>query len=578
MDLTPEFNYSTSSQIQNKISDSLDANDILSVSLNIKASHAGKINNNFVFYTPRSMQRGSETLTVPFKKHLQNLHKGDAVGVINEASFIDYSEKYSETIKSISNRIDTASSSQELVSAVKDLIATKEYAKGSFKGLGVLQVSAELYNETLIKELATGTNKGKVSIGGNSRQVYCSVCTELFTKNHKHVKGKSYGGETCFAIYDDMVLDHIGFVPDPADDTTETTIVTPISDSLEVNDATVSIEDIKIQDNIQGKKPNMNLEDLKQQLKTDTTYLVGLVGELPQEQVDALNANLTSSQSYLRASGYLFSEEKLLPINTKENIALAKLAIAQLEDGPVKTGFETLLAVQLDKHFEKDEDTLQVLKDFAAPEKKEPEVPKEPTIVTEEGGDIKTAVSPHSLSLSEEDLKNLIVKVTEGIVEGLKPTQAESQAIADSMQLDVVVNRNKQLEADIAAIDVQNNELTNKYKDSIITQILLHKGLKADDAYAESLSKRDMDALLVLLEDVQLDATRNTVTTSTTDTKTTEAKQDTKTDATPAPVTEKVTIKDSIDNNTSTASTSLPDLQELGLSKYLAAMSKINKN
>lgn len=63
-----EFLYSYSSTINNEILDSLNPKEkIVSVSLNIKASHAGKVNGNFVFYTPRSMQNGSNTLLHPFK-------------------------------------------------------------------------------------------------------------------------------------------------------------------------------------------------------------------------------------------------------------------------------------------------------------------------------------------------------------------------------------------------------------------------------------------------------------------------------------------------------------------------------
>jgi hypothetical protein len=541
--------------------------NILSVSLNIKASHAGKINNNFVLYTPRSMKRGSETLILPFKKHLQNLHRGDAVGVINEASFMDYSDKYSDEIATISQKIDTAHNPAELVSAVKELVSHPEYNNSNYKGLGVLQVSAELYNEPLIQELATGSNKGKVSVGGNSRQVYCSVCAELFTKNHKHVKGKNYNGETCFAIYDDMVLDHIGFVPDPADDKTETVIVSPISDSMSGDDASVSIEYIKIQDNIQGKVNKMNLEELKQKLKADAGYSVSLVSDITDTQKTALVENLASTQKHQRASSFLFSDEKLLPINTKENIALAKLVVDQLEDGAVKDGYLALLKVQLEKHFAADEDTLEVLKAFGIEEaKQEPQIPTEPAKVDETGAPVTAPVQ-----FSEEVLKELAQQIVTSVIEGLKPTPEQTAAIADATQLEVILNRNKQLESDIAAYDIQNNELTNKYKDSIITQILLHKGIDSQDPYVEVLKQRDLASLSVLLEDVQHDLSRVTQTASVT-TKEPDAPS-AKTDDEPNKVIEKAPIQDSITaNNTATENapiTSLPSVRDVGLKEYM---------
>ena len=111
-----EFLYSYSSTINNDILDSLNPKEkIVSVSLNIKASHAGKVNGNYVFYTPRSMVKGSSTLLHPFKKHLQRLHRGDAVGVINDAEYKDYTENYSDKIKELGTRINSATSQQELV-------------------------------------------------------------------------------------------------------------------------------------------------------------------------------------------------------------------------------------------------------------------------------------------------------------------------------------------------------------------------------------------------------------------------------------------------------------------------------
>lgn len=568
---TEKFTYESSSLIQNNISDSINMDNVLSVSLNIKASHAGKINSNFVFYTTRSMIKGSETLTVPFKKHLQNLHRGDAVGVINEATFIDYTDKYSESIATISQKIETAHNPAALVAAVKELVSHPEYSSPAYKGLGVIQVSAELYNEPLIKELSKGTNKGKVSIGGNSREVYCSICSELFTKKHEHIKGKTYEGETCFAIYDDMALDHIGFVPDPADDRTETVIVSQISDSRSEDDASVSIEYIKIQDNIQGKVNNMNLEELKLKLKADAGYAVSLVNDITDAQKTALVENLTSSQKHLRGSGYLIGDEKVFPINTKENIALTKLMLDQLEDSPAKKGLVDLLAVQVAKHFTADEDTLAVLQAFAKEEPKaEPVIPTAPATKTNEGEDSNTK---QFVNFGEDTLEKLANEIITRVVEHLKPTVTETQAIADSAQIEVVLNRNKQLETDIASIDIQNNELTNKYKASIITQILLHKGIASDDAYADVLKQRDIDALAVLLEDVQHDLTRSTAPKP--------AKEEPAPnpepvkEPEPAKVIEQIAIKDSlvpapgaVDN---TVTNNLPSISQVGLAAYMKA-------
>lgn len=564
MNRTPEFTYSSSSQIQSKILDSLKSNasNILSVSLNIIASHAGKINNNFVFYTPRSMIRGSETLTTPFSKHLQNLHRGDAVGVIDTAEFVDYVDKYSDNIARITEKINTANNPAELVAAVKELVTSKDYTSKDFKGLGALQVSAELYSDSLISELATGTNKGKVSIGGNSRQVYCSICSNLLTSNHTHIKGRSYNGETCFAIYDDMVLDHIGFVPDPADDTTQTTIVSTISDSIDKEDAYVSIENIKIQDNIQGNRVTMKLEDLKQKLKDDDSYLISLVEGLTEDQITALKDNFTSSRKSLRASGYLLPE-KLLAINTKENVALAKLAIDTLEDSPEKEALKELLAVLVEKFFEKDEDVTEVLTNFGKVQD-EPTPEIVPEVHTDGNGNtiepvgtVVTSKEDH-LNLSDEAIASIVTQVTQSIVEAMSPVQP----IADSQKSEVLLDRVRQLETDIETIAAQNKELTNKNKEYIISQIMSRKGLENSDPYAEVLKERDVDSLNILLEDLEYDKSRIVK----------KEPEPVKEEPSKEPELAKVTIKDSIDNFSTVDTDQKSDLSKVGLAAYLKSL------
>ena len=75
--MSDKFSYSCNSTVNSDILDSIKSNEkIVSLSLNIKASHAGKVNGNYVFYTPRSMKQGSTTLIEPFKKHLQKQNAG----------------------------------------------------------------------------------------------------------------------------------------------------------------------------------------------------------------------------------------------------------------------------------------------------------------------------------------------------------------------------------------------------------------------------------------------------------------------------------------------------------------------
>ena len=525
-----EFLYSYSSTINNEILDSLNPKEkIVSVSLNIKASHAGKVNGNFVFYTPRSMQSGSNTLLHPFKKHLQRLHRGDAVGVINGAEYRDYTDTYSENIQALNERINMATNQQDLVKAVKELVNSPEYKSREYRGLGVLTVAAELFDSNLIHELTSGDNKGKVSIGGNSNRVYCSVCSQLFDKDHDHKRGRTYEGETCFAIYDNMFLDHIGFVPDPADTNTETNI---IYDSVQDNDSTtVTIDNFKIQDNMQGNL--MNIEQLKQSAK-EVDSLVALVTtdkEYQDVQKEALKTQLTKDYKTTRKSSYLFSDEKLLPLTSKESVAVAALLVESLEDSSEKTVLLDLLKTHVEKQLsetlpadylatfglpeeveekaEEVQETEEVEEEAKETETETKEVTEEAKTEVQETEEVKEETKAAEFAFTDEALDKLVSNVAQQVAAKLlEQTNKEVAKVEDSVNYDVLLQNNKQLTFDIEALSTLNTELTNKYKTVIISQILSLKGLKGDDKYAEVLSGRDLTSLTDTLQDLEYVTTK----------------------------------------------------------------------
>lgn len=517
--MNTNFLYSSSSTINNDILDSIDPREqIVSLSLNIKASHSGKVNGNYVFYTPRSMRNGSNTLVTPFKKHLQKLHRGDAVGVINSAEYKDYTDNYSPKIQQLSEKINTATTRVALVAAVNELVKSAEYRDRSYKGLGVLAVSAELFNSEVIQELTTGDNKGTVSIGGSSDRVYCSICSQLFDADHEHKKGKVYDGSTCFAIYDNMFLDHIGFVPDPADNNTETNI---IHDSLQEDNSTaVTIDNFKIQDNLQGH--SMNIEQLKQSATSAETLinLEFISKDLKDVQKESLKTQLTADMKTSRKSGYLFSEDKLVPLTSKQSVAIAIQLVEVLEDSPEKKVLQDLLVPHKEKHFaeedvatylsleglpketEKDEATLAAEAEALA-KQEEDKAAADALLAAEEAAKLAAEQATATVfNLSDADLERIVANVSKLIDEKLT-VKAESVKVEDSINYDVLLQNNKQLTLDVEAISELNAELTSKYKTVIISQILSFKGLKGDAEYAETLSRRDLTSLTDTLEDLE---------------------------------------------------------------------------
>lgn len=556
--MNTNFLYSSSSTINSDILDSVNPKEqIVSLSLNIKASHTGKVNGNFVFYTPRSMRNGSNTLVSPFKKHLQKLHKGDAVGVINSAEYKDYAGNYSQKVQQMNDKINSATSRVALVNAVNELVRSPEYKDRDYKGLGVLSVSAELFDSEVIHDLTSGDNKGTVSIGGNSDRVYCSICSNLFDKDHEHKRGKTYDGMTCFAIYDNMFLDHIGFVPDPADNNTETNI---INDSLqEENSTAVTIDNFKIQDNLQGH--SMNIEQLKQSATSAETLInLELISkDLKDVQKESLTTQLTADMKTTRKSSYLFSEDKLLPLTSKQSVAVAILAVEALEDSPEKKVLQDILATHKEKHFLEEDATAYLAKEGLPAEKDEAtlaaeaeaaallaeEEDKAKALAEEEAAKLaaektaaevkdlegKTTAQDPVFSLSDTDLEKIVSNVAKLLDDKLTVAK-ENVKVEDNINYDVLLQNNKQLTLDIGTLSDLNTELTSKYKTVIISQILAFKGLKHDDKHSEVLAGRDLSSLTDTLQDLE------------------EARNAKELEEAKAKGTEKAVVKDNLDGET----------------------------
>lgn len=593
-----------------RIKDSLQDGNQLSVKLSIKASHAGVVNGNNAFYTPKSMINGHNTLTFPFKKHLQNLHNGAAVGVIHDANYINYMDNYPPDFNDLVDKLNTAKDQYDLVTAAKQIVSHPLYKdKSQYHGLGVLSVNAELFDNNIIEDLATGTNKGKVSIDGISRNVFCSVCSEQFKLDHKHIRGKMYDGERCFAIYDDMKLDHIGFVPDPADEKTETVI---LSDSETFFDTSVSIETIKIQDNKQDTNYIMNMSDFKSYLQNEQDLFSNLIEGIDDMQRAKLKEMYTRDTSRYKSSSFLLQDERLLPLKTKEDVAIAALAISRLEDGSDKEMLQDALSTYIDKYFKDGQDVTQYLlslvqtvkeeatetaaeeaqeqasgEEVASQEQEVVEGNKIASVAAEnmnkgkvvletESGTITTTQGSRDISakayahLEPTQIDDLVSKVTNALKDVILENKAPV-VIQDSVQSDYLKNRTKQLQLDYEAVDALNTELTQLCRNSLVEQIATLKKIDLDSEYVKSLKTRDIDALSLLLEDTKLTLSPKTHVATTAAVPEEESK-----------VLEPTSISDSLQtaSETTTETAAQPDanpiltMRKVGVSAYLKNMKK----
>lgn len=470
--------------------------DVTSLRLKITATHAGRINGNKVFYTPRSMREGVNTLVKPFNKHLQKGHNGKAVGVITDSIYIDHSDKYPE-LKGIYERMEVASTPQELVTAVKELVNHEIAQTDSFEGLGVTEVKATLYDINFIKDLISGENQGKVSIGGESDNTLCSVCASPFRQNHRHKRGSTYNGEVCFAIYDKMTLDHVGFTSTPADFDTNTTIL----DNENIQDSQVTIETYEIQDNLQGNTQTMKLS------YQDFLTSAGNVDSLAKLYTEASEVKLTEIKTQLGSetpsqdSAYLLTKDRLLPITTKLGLVTAKRLVTQLDDdAPEKKVLEDLLSTQIELKFD-GESIDDFITNFLTEVKENPKTTE---------GEVNPAV------FSAEDLDLLAEKVSEKIAGKWEQAQQGIQDSLNSQNYSLLIDRNKSLEQDIKIISDSVDSLTDELKEVIIDRILEKKGLdRNSEYYTTVLAKRDVEQLKSTLEDLKFEVPVENKDTST---------------------------------------------------------------
>ena len=129
------------------------------VSLKIEAAHAGIVNGNYIFYTPKALREGSKSLK-EFFKPLQKKHFDKTLGYIYDAVFEE------RQTSSYQSAIETASTPEELGKAVKAYYYSEEYHQNK-EGFGVLVSKARLYDDEKINKLSHN-DRGYVSIAGDS--------------------------------------------------------------------------------------------------------------------------------------------------------------------------------------------------------------------------------------------------------------------------------------------------------------------------------------------------------------------------------------------------------------------------
>lgn len=464
-------------KIENKflIEDSLKTKE--GVNIKIDAAHAGTINGNFLFYTPKSLIKGAASLKT-FYKPLQKKHYSKTLGYIYDSSYVSTNDK-SEHFK----KINEADSPEKLVNAVKSYIKSKEFKNS--KGFGTLIAKASLHDKKKINDLKNH-DTGTVSIAGNSPDAYCSICSGMIAECD-HTLGARYNNETCIGIVaDNLELDHISFETIPANWETSSLIIqdSQLNGKLEII--------------TEGQPMKLTLVELREKLLGNLEEVLtslGLSEFIEQFKQDASTA---------KNSEFLSPSEKVLPFNTPLTIYVAQKLIEQLEDSEDKEVIVSTLGTAYTSLFDgkSEEEILSLIKEVKQVESVVVDEPVVQEATVEDTPEVKP-----SLEVTDADkiafaiADSVAVAIDEkfsGIVEKLTEIFTKE---ANGKANKILEDRIEAFKADLAAAEIFKDQISSELKDSLVNQIILLKNIPKDHEYISVLNNRTIQDLKRTLED-----------------------------------------------------------------------------
>lgn len=457
------------------------------VSIKIEAAHAGVMNGNFLFYLPKALVSGANSLNT-FYKPLQKKHYSKTLGYIYNSEYIETNTKskyYKDIIAS--------SNSKELVNNVKKYIKTKEYEQNK-TGFGVLVAKAKLHDKNKIKDLQYN-DTGTVSVAGDAGIAYCSICGNHVAECGHKLGYRYQDNELCFGIVaDDFEVDHISFETIPANWETNSLI---IADSGLLG----NIELIE-----EGQLMKLSFEKLKEKLGDIESVLTEL------DLLEYLDRYLADVTAALK-SQFLLPAEQKLPFNTPLTTYITNLILSQLEESEDKDILTGLFGTSYSDIF--DGKTEEEIKNILSTITEKVIEPKVEPVVNQEPEDIPTNV------LEVTDSDKLVLAITDSLTATLNNS---FQSAMDNLftQFSELFTKDQEAKAnkilseqinavkeDLASSTSLNETITVKYKESLINQIILLKNVDSDSEYVSKLKDRSIQELTMTLEDhIQLNASK----------------------------------------------------------------------
>ena len=434
-----------------KIIDAAGGDTPSSIKVKISATHSGLVNKNYWFYSPSGMADGAKTFIKPYPKPVTLNHDpaSDPIGRVIDAKYISYN---------MNNYLDiTDSKDKNYLKNVNTFVNSKTYKQVGYKGLGEIELIAEITDAEAIKKLLDKRYL-TVSVGGGSDAAYCSICgANKMAKDCGHYRGETYDNQSCFLISGKLTYRHVSYVSEPADENA-------LSEVLDHNENTT----IEILDFTLGNKSikmKLTLEQLKDKYGTYPQF-VDFMKTL--NITDSLTTDVIATAS---AAKFVFADEKILPIVDKAHLLASHALISDsLEDSDIKKEILTSLEDKL-KEALGDVTIADALSAYAKVEDTAP-----------------ATLKPFEFTDSD------LTTIAEKVAECLKKTVTVDDSYTGQ--------RLKALEKDNATLEDALGKLELKYKDNVVLQIISLEDKLSDTDYKALLVGRTLVSLEDKLSDL----------------------------------------------------------------------------
>ena len=445
--------------LKTRINDS--KSDLKSIRVKIEATHSGIVNGNRKLYLPIGMKNGIDSFTKPYNKPVTVNHDPYAspLGRVVDAKYVSYGiGGIVDSIRPVGT-VDIKS-----IAKIQKFISTDVYKTAGYKGLGHVELIAEISDKEAIQKIADRRYL-TVSIGGGSNSMYCSVCgVDNKKESCNHYPGSVYDGQECFFVTGDkMYFDHVSYVNSPADLNTNTEL-------LDSADCKITILDYVSVD--KGNKEMKLTEHLKAKFPTYTEVkdYMGTLGLAKYINEDSISA--------AKDLDFVLSDEKILPMLDKAHAIVARLIVqdAEIEDADKTVILEVIdekLAALIGKDFSIN-DELDLLKADTA-------VVADPVVED---------AAKDNLTISDESINTIVSKVVDEIKKSFNVSDTYAASRLKSLQ-----KVNDSLETEIQS-------LSDKLRLNTINQILTLEDKMSDNDYKAKLESRSIISLEDKLADI----------------------------------------------------------------------------